>query len=126
MRRRVTAALEQDFKPEFLNRVDEVVIFSNLTRSDLSHIVEIQLKNLRKLLADRKIELQLSERAKDWLADKGYDPVYGARPLKRVIQRQLQDPLALKILSGDFGEGDTIAIDAKGDELIFERERGAA
>ncbi len=126
MRRRVTAALEQDFKPEFLNRVDEVVIFSNLTRSDLAHIVEIQLKNLRKLLADRKIELQLSDRAKDWLADKGYDPVYGARPLKRVIQRQLQDPLALKILSGDFGEGDTIAIDARGDELIFARERGAA
>jgi len=121
MRRRVTASLEQDFKPEFLNRVDEVVIFSNLTRSDLAHIVEIQLKNLRKLLADRKIELQLSERAKDWLADKGYDPVYGARPLKRVIQRQLQDPLALKILSGEFGEGDAIRIDADETDLIFRK-----
>jgi len=121
MRRRVTAALEQSFKPEFLNRVDEIVIFGNLTRSDLSRIVEIQLTNLRKLLADRKIELQLSDRAKEWLADKGYDPVYGARPLKRVIQRQVQDPLALKILGGEFGEGDVITIDVDGDGLIFQR-----
>ena len=121
MRRRVTAALEQSFKPEFLNRVDEIVIFGNLTRSDLSRIVEIQLTNLRKLLADRKIELQLSDRAQEWLADKGYDPVYGARPLKRVIQRQVQDPLALKILGGEFGEGDVITIDVDGDGLIFQR-----
>ena len=87
MRKRVQASLEQSFKPEFLNRVDEIVIFDNLTRADLSRIVEIQLSNLRKLLADRKIELQLSEAAKDWLANTGYDPVYGARPLKRTIQR---------------------------------------
>ena len=123
MRKRVQASLEQDFKPEFLNRVDEVVIFDNLTRADLSRIVEIQLGNLRKLLADRKIELQLSEAAKDWLANTGYDPVYGARPLKRTIQRYVQDPLALKILSGEFKEGDLISVEADREGLYFEREK---
>jgi ATP-dependent Clp protease ATP-binding subunit ClpB len=126
MRRRVTAALEQSFKPEFLNRVDEIVIFGNLTRSDLSRIVEIQLTNLRKLLADRKIELQLSDLGKEWLADKGYDPVYGARPLKRVIQRYVQDPLALKILGGEFKEGDVVTVDAEHEGLYFEREKVVA
>ena len=123
MRKRVTAALEDSFKPEFLNRVDEIVIFNNLTREDLAHIVEIQLRSLRRLLADRKLDLQLTGRAKEWLADKGYDPVYGARPLKRTIQRQLQDPLALKLLSGEFHEGDTvhIEVDRTRDELIFTR-----
>jgi ATP-dependent Clp protease ATP-binding subunit ClpB len=122
MRKRVQASLEQNFKPEFLNRVDEIVIFDNLTRADLSHIVEIQLGNLRKLLADRKIDLQLSEAAKEWLANTGYDPVYGARPLKRTIQRFVQDPLALKILSGEFKEGDVIGVEADHEGLYFERE----
>jgi ATP-dependent Clp protease ATP-binding subunit ClpB len=122
MRRRVMAAMEQSFKPEFLNRVDEIVIFNNLTRDDLAHIVEIQLGNLRRLLADRKIDLQLSDRAKRWLADKGFDPVYGARPLKRTIQRELQDPLALKILSGVYGEGDIVSVDANEDGLYFASE----
>jgi ATP-dependent Clp protease ATP-binding subunit ClpB len=126
MRKRVQAALEQNFKPEFLNRVDEIVIFDNLTRADLSRIVEIQLGNLRQLLADRKIDLRLSEAAKEWLANTGYDPVYGARPLKRTIQRYVQDPLALKILSGEFKEGDTIHIDADHEGLYFEREKAAA
>jgi ATP-dependent Clp protease ATP-binding subunit ClpB len=126
MRRRVTSALEQSFKPEFLNRVDEIVIFNNLTRSDLSRIVEIQLTNLRKLLADRKIELQLNDRAKEWLADMGYDPVYGARPLKRVIQRYVQDPLALKILGGEYTEGDRVTVEADHEGLYFEREKAVA
>ncbi len=122
MRKRVQASLEQSFKPEFLNRVDEIVIFDNLTRADLSRIVEIQLGNLRKLLSDRKIDLQLSEAAKEWLANTGYDPVYGARPLKRTIQRYVQDPLALKILSGEFKEGDVIDVEADHEGLYFERE----
>ncbi len=122
MRKRVQSSLEQSFKPEFLNRVDEIVIFDNLTRADLSRIVEIQLGNLRKLLADRKIDLKLSEAAKEWLANTGYDPVYGARPLKRTIQRYVQDPLALKILSGEFKEGDVIAVEADHEGLYFERE----
>jgi ATP-dependent Clp protease ATP-binding subunit ClpB len=126
MRKRVQTALEQSFKPEFLNRVDEVVIFNNLTRADLSRIVEIQLGNLRRLLADRKIDLRLSDVAKEWLANRGYDPVYGARPLKRTIQRYVQDPLALKILSGEFKEGDTVDVEADHEGLYFEKEKVAA
>jgi ATP-dependent Clp protease ATP-binding subunit ClpB len=126
MRRRVMAALEQNFKPEFLNRVDEIVIFNNLTREDLAHIVEIQLRNLRRLLADRKIDLQLTEAAREWLANTGYDPVYGARPLKRTIQRYVQDPLALKILGGEFKEGDVVVVDADHEGLFFEREKMTA
>jgi ATP-dependent Clp protease ATP-binding subunit ClpB len=126
MRKRVQTALEQSFKPEFLNRVDEIVIFNNLTRADLSRIVEIQLGNLRKLLADRKIDLRLSAAAKEWLANMGYDPVYGARPLKRTIQRYVQDPLALKILGGEFKEGDTVEVEADHEGLYFEREKVAA
>lgn len=122
MRKRVTTALQEGFKPEFLNRVDEIVIFSNLTRADLSRIVEIQLGNLRQLLSDRKIDLRLSNGAKEWLADTGYDPLYGARPLKRTIQRYLQDPLALKILGGEFVEGDTVVVEADHEGLYFERE----
>jgi ATP-dependent Clp protease ATP-binding subunit ClpB len=121
MRKRVQTALEQSFKPEFLNRVDELVIFNNLTRSDLSRIVEIQLGNLRRLLADRKIDLRLSDSAKEWLANMGYDPVYGARPLKRTIQRYVQDPLALKILGGEFAEGDTVDVEADHEGLYFEK-----
>jgi ATP-dependent Clp protease ATP-binding subunit ClpB len=126
MRKRVQAALEQGFKPEFLNRVDEIVIFNNLARADLSHIIEIQLSNLRKLLADRKIDLQLSVAAKEWLANMGYDPVYGARPLKRTIQRYVQDPLALKILGGDFKEGDTVVVEADHEGLYFDKEKVTA
>jgi len=126
MRKRVQTALEQSFKPEFLNRVDEIVIFNNLTRSDLSYIVEIQLGNLRRLLADRKIDLRLSEAAQEWLANTGYDPVYGARPLKRTIQRYVQDPLALKILGGEFKEGDAVEVEADHEGLYFEREQVTA
>jgi ATP-dependent Clp protease ATP-binding subunit ClpB len=126
MRKRVQVALEQSFKPEFLNRVDEMVIFNNLTRADLSRIVEIQLDNLRRLLADRKIDLRLSDSAKEWLANMGYDPVYGARPLKRTIQRYVQDPLALQILGGEFKEGDIVNVEADHEGLYFEREKVAA
>ena len=98
MRRRVLEALRAHFKPEFLNRVDDVIIFHALTIENIKEIVEIQLRNLRKRLADRKMEINLTARAKDFLAKEGFDPVYGARPLKRAIQRLIQDPLALKIL----------------------------
>jgi ATP-dependent Clp protease ATP-binding subunit ClpB len=112
MRRRVLEALRAHFKPEFLNRVDEVIIFHALTLENIKEIVEIQLRNLRKRLAERKISMTLTERAKEFLAKEGFDPVYGARPLKRAIQRFIQDPLALKILQGEFSEGDTVEIDA--------------
>jgi len=113
--------LKNFFRPEFLNRVDEIVIFKPLTREDLGGIVEIQLRHVSDLLADRGLKLEISPAAREWLADAGYDPEFGARPLKRVIQREVQDPLALKILSGDFREGDTIKIDLVGGVLSFEK-----
>jgi len=121
MERRVTEALREAFKPEFLNRVDEIVIFNPLGREEIKQIVDIQLKRLERMLADRKIRLEMTDRAKAFLADKGYDPVYGARPLKRTIQKLIQDPLALKILAGEIGEGDKVAVDSDGRELIFRR-----
>jgi ATP-dependent Clp protease ATP-binding subunit ClpB len=120
----VSAALREAFKPEFLNRVDETIIFNNLGRDEIKSIVDIQLKRLRQNLASRKMALDITERAKALLAEKGYDPVYGARPLKRTIQRLIQDPLAIKILEGEFKEGDRIQVDAHGDELGFTRAAG--
>ena len=126
MEQRVTAALREAFKPEFLNRVDETIIFSNLGRDEIKSIVEIQLKRLRRNLANRKLSLEITEQAKALLADKGYDPAYGARPLKRTIQRLIQDPLAVKILAGEFKEGDRVKIDVDNDELNFSRGQAAA
>jgi ATP-dependent Clp protease ATP-binding subunit ClpB len=122
MRRRVLEAMDQHFRPEFLNRIDEIIIFHSLTREHLVQIVDIQLERLQKLLADRKVELSLTEVAKRHLAEKGFDPMYGARPLKRTIQRELQDPLAMRILQGEFSEGDKVHVDLRGGQLVFERE----
>lgn len=108
----VMAAVRGHFRPEFLNRLDEIILFHRLARGDMNRIVDIQLGRLRKLLADRKIELALDAAARDWLAEAGYDPVYGARPLKRVIQRRLQDPLAQLILAGDVLDGSTVEVSA--------------
>jgi len=119
MEQRVNVALREAFKPEFLNRVDETIIFNSLGREQIKSIVEIQLKGLRRNLAARKLALEISERAKALIADKGYDPVFGARPLKRTIQRLIQDPLAVRILEGEFKEGDRVAIDAENDALVF-------
>jgi ATP-dependent Clp protease ATP-binding subunit ClpB len=107
------------FRPEFLNRVDEIILFHRLRRQDMGRIVAIQLGRLEKLLADRKITLELDQEAIDWLADKGYDPAYGARPLKRVIQKELQDPLAEKILLGEVLDGSNVKITAGSDRLNF-------
>ncbi len=119
MELRVSTALREAFKPEFLNRVDETIIFNNLGRDEIKSIVEIQLKRLRQNLAQRKMALEITDRAKALIADKGYDPVYGARPLKRTIQRLIQDPLAVKILEGEFQEGDRVKVDVDADELTF-------
>jgi len=122
VREQVTRALNQHFRPEFLNRIDEVVIFHSLTREHLAQIVDIQLERLQGLLAERHITLELTGDAKHQLAEEGYDPVYGARPLKRVIQRRVQDPLALKLLQSEFLDGDAIRVDAQDGELIFRQE----
>jgi ATP-dependent Clp protease ATP-binding subunit ClpB len=121
MERRVNDALRAHFKPEFLNRVDEVIIFQQLGRDQIGRIVEIQLDRVRKLVTERRITLEITDEAKQLLADKGYDPHYGARPLKRVIQRMVQDPLAVKILEGEFPEGSKVSVDARlsGDALEF-------
>ncbi len=119
--RRVMEALRAHFKPEFLNRVDDVIIYHQLQRDQIHRIAEIQLARVRKLLAERRISLELTEAAKDLLGDRGFDPQYGARPLKRVIQRMVQDPLAIRILEGEFPEGSKIVGDVNeaGDGLAF-------
>ncbi len=110
-RERVMEALHASFRPEFLNRVDEIVIFKALTRDEITSIVEIQLEYVKDRLADRDIQLQLTDDARTWLANKGYDPVFGARPLKRVIQKELLDPLAMKLLDGDIQDGETVTVE---------------
>ncbi|SPH23868.1 Chaperone protein ClpB [Defluviimonas aquaemixtae] len=117
-RRDVMDAVRAHFRPEFLNRLDDQIIFDRLTREDMSGIVEIQLRRLEKRLVQRKIELELDDAAKKWLADEGYDPVFGARPLKRVIQRHLQDPLAEMLLAGDIKDGDTVNVSAGAEGLV--------
>ncbi|MBT4567394.1 MAG: ATP-dependent chaperone ClpB, partial [Marinovum sp.] len=117
-KRDVMDAVRSHFRPEFLNRLDETIIFDRLSRDDMSGIVSVQLQLLYNRLSSRKITLSLSDAACKWLADEGYDPVFGARPLKRVIQRTLQDPLAEMILAGDIAEGDTLAVDASTEGLI--------
>jgi len=119
----VQAALRAQFKPEFLNRVDETILYHQLGREEFGRIVEIQLARVQKLLDERRIEITVSDEAKQLLAEKGYDPHYGARPLKRVIQRMLQDPLAMRILEGDFPEGSKVLVDARvsGEALEFRK-----
>jgi ATP-dependent Clp protease ATP-binding subunit ClpB len=121
----VNSMMRQQFKPEFLNRIDDTVIFRPLGREHISRIVELQLTRLRKLLAERKITIELSDTAKEFLAEEGYDPAFGARPLKRAIQRYIQNPLALAILDGKFGDGDHIVADVRNEEIVFERATAA-
>ncbi len=117
--------LRNTLRPEFLNRIDEIVIFLPLDRAQLARIVEIQLGYLRRRLAERRIELEVTDAAKALLGREGYDPTFGARPLKRTIQRLVQDPLALRILEGEFKDGDVVVVDAVGDALTFKREARA-
>jgi ATP-dependent Clp protease ATP-binding subunit ClpB len=119
IRRFALDALRATFRPEFLNRIDEVIIFHSLSKEHIAQIVDIQLAAVRRRLAERKIELELTPAAKELLAHEGYDPAYGARSLKRVIQRRILDPLALAVLQGRFTEGETIVVDAQGDGLVF-------
>jgi len=111
--------LQDNFKPEFLNRIDEIIVFHPLAKDQLSHIVGIQLQRVEKLLEERGFKLEVSAAARAYLADVGYDADFGARPLKRAIQRELQDPLAIKILAGDFHPGETIKVDRGPEGLTF-------
>ncbi|MGB4102233.1 MAG: ATP-dependent chaperone ClpB [Alphaproteobacteria bacterium] len=118
--------VRRHFRPEFLNRLDEILLFRRLSRADMGAIVEVQIKRLQKLLADKNLTLTLTPAARDWLAETGYDPVYGARPLKRVIQRTLQNPLAEKLLSGAITEGQAITVDAGKEGLVLRLNQAAA
>jgi ATP-dependent Clp protease ATP-binding subunit ClpB len=123
MRERVMEAVQQHFRPEFLNRVDEIILFQSLRLDQIKVIVEIQLTLLRKRLAERKLALTLTDSAEQAIALAGYDPVYGARPLKRAIQRYVVDPLAQKLLSGEFREGDTVLVDADAEGALSFRKQ---
>ncbi len=115
----VMSAIRAHFRPEFINRIDEIVFFKRLGRGEIDHIVDIQMERLEGLLKDRKMKLELSLAARNWLAARGYDPIYGARPLKRVIQKELQDPLARLLLEGRIHDGETIHVDVEGDQLTI-------
>ncbi|WP_204106311.1 MULTISPECIES: ATP-dependent chaperone ClpB [Spirulina sp. CCY15215] len=121
MRSRVMIAMQENFRPEFLNRVDELIIFRSLLKEQLKHIVKLQVQRLESRLAEQKLSLKLSEAALDYLAELGYDPVYGARPLKRAVQRYLETDIAKSILKGNFTAGDTIFVDVEDDRLVFKR-----
>ncbi|HEY9302256.1 MAG TPA: ATP-dependent chaperone ClpB, partial [Phormidium sp.] len=122
MRKQVMDALRKHFRPEFLNRVDDIILFHTLSRNELRQIVGIQLKRIHNLLSDQKINIELTAKAQDHLAEAGYDPVYGARPLKRAIQRQIENPLATLLLENKFIAGDTIVVDREDDSLVFSKK----
>ncbi|MBY0458637.1 MAG: AAA family ATPase, partial [Gemmataceae bacterium] len=126
VRGEVMEVVRANFRPEFLNRLDEVLLFHRLTRGHMGGIVKIQLGRLTKMLADRDIALVLDPAANDWLAEAGYDPVYGARPLKRVIQRELQNPLATMILEGKVADGDSVTVSAEAGALTINGQPVAA
>jgi ATP-dependent Clp protease ATP-binding subunit ClpB len=126
MKLRVTNAMKENFRPEFLNRIDEYVIFNSLTKGNLRAIVKLETNRLSKRLEERQIRLHLSEAALDFLADVGFDPVYGARPLKRTIQRELETVVARGILSGDFQDGDLIEVDVKNERLDIRKGASGA
>jgi ATP-dependent Clp protease ATP-binding subunit ClpB len=123
VRGEVMEVVKASFRPEFLNRVDEIILFHRLRRTEMGAIVDIQLKRLVALLAERKIIIDLQPDAREWLGDKGYDPVYGARPLKRVIQKYVQDPMAEQILAGTIADGSTVTVSAGTDRLLFSTAR---
>jgi len=119
MRERIEGILATTFKPEFLNRIDETVIFHRLSREDVSRIVELQVELLTRRVGERGIEIELTDDARTLIGNLGFDPSYGARPLRRVIQRKLVDPLALKLLEGDFADGSRVRVEAEDGGLVF-------
>jgi ATP-dependent Clp protease ATP-binding subunit ClpB len=125
MRKKVLQALRDHFRPEFLNRIDDLIIFHTLKQEELREIISIQLRRIEQLLSEQKITIKLTESAQDYLVNVGYDPVYGARPLKRAIQRELENPIATKILEMAFSEGDVIVVDCVDNQLVFKKQEDA-
>jgi ATP-dependent Clp protease ATP-binding subunit ClpC len=119
MKEKVMAEVKKVFRPEFINRIDEIIVFHELSEEQLRSIVDLMLEDLQKRLAERKLGVELTEAAKSWLAKEGYDPVYGARPLRRAIERHVENPLSTRLLKGEFSEGDMIIVDLGDDGLTF-------
>ncbi len=122
MKDQVLAEVRKTFRPEFLNRLDDIIVFHELSREQIGEIVELMVKDLQKRLSERKLKLELTKAAKNWIADAGYDPTFGARPLRRAIERYVENPLSSKILSGEYQEGDTVVVDLVDDELVFSKK----
>jgi ATP-dependent Clp protease ATP-binding subunit ClpB len=120
VRESVMAELRKSFRPEFLNRIDETILFKPLTLEEITSIVDLLLVDLNKRLADRRVTVKLDKKAKEWTAEKGYDPVFGARPLKRFLQRQIETKLARGLIAGEVAEGSAVTFHVKGDELVLE------
>ncbi|MBZ0287775.1 MAG: AAA family ATPase, partial [Anaerolineae bacterium] len=123
---KIEKAMRDTFRPEFLNRIDEVIIFSALSLADVERIVDLQMKSVAERLHDAGIGVHLTEPARRWLAEKGYDPQFGARPLRRALQRFVENPLSIQLLKGDFQPGDLVMIDEMGSQLVFERHTDAS
>ena len=118
---KINEAMRAFFRPEFLNRVDEVIVFNRLSKEHIRQIVDIQLRTMQERLKDRYISLDVTDQAKDLLGERGYDPAYGARPLRRVIQKNIQDPIAFRMLKGEFKEKDHIFVEANKGEFVFSK-----
>jgi ATP-dependent Clp protease ATP-binding subunit ClpC len=125
MKGKVLGEVRKTFRPEFLNRIDEIVVFHELTEGQLRSIVDLMIKELEDRLAERKLAIEVTEAAKSWLAKEGFDPVYGARPLRRAIERYVENPLSTKLLRGEFNEGDMVLVDLGEGELMFTAKEAA-
>jgi ATP-dependent Clp protease ATP-binding subunit ClpC len=123
MKEKVMIEVKKTFRPEFLNRLDEIIVFHELNEEQLRQVVDLLAKELQKRLAERKLSVEITEKAKSWLAKEGYDPVYGARPLRRALEKYVENPLAVKVLGGEFKEGDTIVVDTGDDGLTFTKKK---
>jgi ATP-dependent Clp protease ATP-binding subunit ClpC len=119
MKKKVMGEVKKTFRPEFLNRIDEIIVFHELSTEQLRSIVDLLIKDLQKRLAEHKLGVELTEKAKSWLAKEGYDPIFGARPLRRAIERYVENPLSTKLLEGEFSKGNTIKVGLKDNTLTF-------
>jgi ATP-dependent Clp protease ATP-binding subunit ClpC len=119
---KIEKALKNAFRPEFLNRIDEIILFSSLSKEDMLEIVDLQMEDIQKRLSEHGLKVQLTEQARKWMADKGYDPAFGARPLKRALQKHVESPLSISLLSGEFSQGDTVLVDIEDDEVTFRKK----
>ena len=126
MKDKVMTEVRKTFRPEFLNRLDEIIVFHELSEEQLRHVIDLLSKDLQKRLAERKLGVEITEKTKSWLAKEGYDPVYGARPLRRALEKYVENPLSIKVLSGEFKEGDTVMVDVGEEGLSFKVKGKAA